>query len=312
MDGAKRVATLDIGTNSVLLLIAEATPAGPRALLERATITRLGQGVDQTRQLAPEARARTLACIREYAADIARLGVTACAAVGTSAMRDATGGEDFKREVGELLGVMPEVIDGSREAALTFRGALSGLSVSGAITVFDVGGGSTEIVQGERRAGRADAESSVSLDVGSVRLFERHVRSDPPTSAELARVAADVDAALARAPSANAESALVGVAGTVTTLASIALKLDVYDPARVHGSVLEARSVHALAEKLAALTLDERKALTGLDPRRADVIVVGASIVERVMQRQNAAELIVSDRGVRWGLAEELCADHSR
>jgi exopolyphosphatase / guanosine-5'-triphosphate,3'-diphosphate pyrophosphatase len=309
MDGAKRVATLDIGTNSVLLLIAEATPAGPRALLERATITRLGEGVDRTRRLAPEARARTLACIREYAADIARLGVSACAAVGTSAMRDAEGGDDFKREVGALLGVQPQVIDGKREAALTFRGALSGLDLDGAVTVFDVGGGSTEIVQGERRNGKADATSSVSLDVGSVRLFERHVRSDPPSSAELERVSADVDTALASAPAANAATALVGVAGTVTTLASIALELVAYDPLRVHGSVLQAGSVRALAQRLGSLTLAERKALPGLDPRRADVIVVGARIVERVMQRQNAPRLTVSDRGVRWGLAEELCED---
>jgi exopolyphosphatase / guanosine-5'-triphosphate,3'-diphosphate pyrophosphatase len=307
MDGAKRVATLDIGTNSVLLLIAEATPAGPRALLERATITRLGEGVDATRRLAPPACARTLACLREYAADIARLGVSACAAVGTSAMRDAAGGDDFKRDARELLGVEPEVIDGAREAALTFRGALSGLSLDGAVTVFDIGGGSTEIVQGERRAGRAIARSAVSLDIGSVRLFERHVRSDPPSPAELERVTADIDAALTSAPSAKPSDALVGVAGTVTTLASIALELTTYDPARVHGSVLDVGTVRALAEKLAALSLSERQALPGLDPRRADVIVVGARIVERVMQRERASELVVSDRGVRWGLCEELC-----
>jgi exopolyphosphatase/guanosine-5'-triphosphate,3'-diphosphate pyrophosphatase len=307
MDGAKRVATLDIGTNSVLLLIAEATPAGPRALLERATITRLGEGVDRTRRLAPEARTRTLACIREYAADIERLGVSACAAVGTSAMRDAEGGEDFKREVGALLGAPPQVIDGQREAALTFRGALSGLELEGAVTVFDVGGGSTEIVQGERRGGRGRTTNAVSLDVGSVRLFERHVRSDPPSRAELERVSADVDTALASAPSANSGSALVGVAGTVTTLASMALELVDYDPLRVHGCVLEANRVRALAERLGSLTLAERRVLPGLDPRRADVIVVGARIVERVMQHQNAPRLTVSDRGVRWGLAEELC-----
>jgi exopolyphosphatase/guanosine-5'-triphosphate,3'-diphosphate pyrophosphatase len=307
MDGAKRVATLDIGTNSVLLLIAEATPAGPRALLERATITRLGEGVDRTRRLAPEACARTLACLRDYAADIARLGVSTSAAVGTSAMRDAVGGDDFKREARELLGVEPQVIDGAREAALTFRGALSGLALDGAVTVFDVGGGSTEIVQGERRAGIATAASSVSLDIGSVRLFERHVRTDPPSESELERVSADIDAALARAPSAKPSDALVGVAGTVTSLASLALELVSYDPARVHGSVLDARSVRALAEKLGALSLAERQALPGLDPRRADVIVVGARIVERVMQRQRASELVVSDRGVRWGLCEELC-----
>ena len=305
---ARRVATLDIGTNSVLLLIAEASPGGLKPLLDRATITRLGEGVDRTRRLAPEARARTLSAIRAYAEDIASLGVSACAAVGTSAMRDAEGGDDFCSDVAEVLGVRPQVIDGGREAALTFRGALSGLSVMGRVTVFDVGGGSTELVEGERHAGGASVSSAVSLDVGSVRLFERHVKSDPPEPDELDRAAADVDRALATAPKPSDDSVLVGVAGTVTTLASIALELGDYDPKRVHGSVLELAQVRALAERLAELTLAERKLLKGLDPRRADVIVVGARIVERVMHNARASRLIVSDRGVRYGLAEELAA----
>jgi exopolyphosphatase/guanosine-5'-triphosphate,3'-diphosphate pyrophosphatase len=307
----ERVATLDIGTNSVLLLIAEATPEGPRAVLERATITRLGEGVDRTRMLAPAARERTLRCLESYAEDMRAFGANTRAAVGTSALRDAEGGGDFTREVANVIGVAPQVIDGMREAALTFRGALSGLAVRGDLTVFDVGGGSTEIVQGTRgEAARAD--SSVSLDIGSVRLFERHVTSDPPSQHDLARVRADIDAALESAPRAQTPRILVGVAGTVTTLASIALELADYDPARVHGFVLTRSVVADVARKLERLSLPERRTLRGLDPKRADVIVAGALIVERVMDRANASELVVSDRGVRWGLAEELLAPPAR
>jgi exopolyphosphatase/guanosine-5'-triphosphate,3'-diphosphate pyrophosphatase len=304
----RRVATLDIGTNSVLLLIAEATPAGPRALFERATITRLGEGVDRTRQLAPAACERTLGCLAAYAEDMRSFDVVERAAVGTSALRDAAGGGDFTRAAAVLLGVTPLVIDGAREAELTFRGALSGLPQRGAVTVFDVGGGSTEIVRGTREAGSAHVADAVSLDIGSVRLFERHVRSDPPSAPELERVRADIDAALAEAPRSASASLLVGVAGTVTTLAAIALELDDYDPARVHGFVLARSEVARVTRELAGLTLEQRRALRGLEPKRADVIVAGALIVERVMHFAGRDELVVSDRGVRWGLAEELLA----
>jgi exopolyphosphatase / guanosine-5'-triphosphate,3'-diphosphate pyrophosphatase len=302
----QRVAALDIGTNSVLLLIAEATAEGPRAVLERATITRLGEGVDRTRTLAPAARQRTLACLASYAEEMKRLGVVACRAVGTSALRDATGGSDFTREAEAVLGVLPEVVRGEREAALTFRGALSGLSLSGAVTVFDVGGGSTEIVQGTRDGVAAHADDAVSLDIGSVRLFERHVTRDPPLPHELDRVREDIDVALATAPRSTRARELVGVAGTVTTLAAVALELDDYDPARVHGFVLEYARVEELVQKLALMPLAERRGVRGLEPKRADVIVVGALIVERVMRFAQAKRLVVSDRGVRWGLAEEL------
>jgi exopolyphosphatase / guanosine-5'-triphosphate,3'-diphosphate pyrophosphatase len=304
VSGARRFATLDIGTNTVLLLVADATPGGLSPVLERATITRLGQGVDHTRELAPEARERTLACLRDYASDLARLGVTHVAAVGTSALRDARGGAEFVAEAKRILGVAPSVIAGEREAALTFRGALSGLDVRGPVTVFDVGGGSTELVTG-------DAEhvitSSVSHDIGSVRLFERHVTTDPPSATELLGVRDDVDRTLATRP-VPPPGTLVGVAGTVTTLAAIALELDDYDPSRVHGQILDITTVRALTEKLAALPLEKRKTIKGLEPARADVIVVGAAIVERVMVATRSDALVVSDRGVRWGLLEELAS----
>jgi exopolyphosphatase/guanosine-5'-triphosphate,3'-diphosphate pyrophosphatase len=304
VSGTRRLATLDIGTNTVLLLVADATPGGLLPVLERATITRLGQGVDRTRELAPEASARTLACLRDYAADLARLGVTKISAVGTSALRDARGGAELVAQAERILGVAPVVIDGEREAELTFRGALSGLDVSGAVTVFDVGGGSTELVTGN--AERV-ITSAVSLDIGSVRLFERLVTADPPSAAELALVRDAVERALENVVIAR-YGTLVGVAGTVTTLAAIALELDTYDPSRVHGQTLDLVSVRDLSARLASLPLEERKRLRGLDPARADVIVVGSVIVERVMTLTQSDKLVVSDRGVRWGLLEELAS----
>lgn len=304
-----RVASLDIGTNSVLLLIAERDQQGTiRPLLERATITRLGEGVDRTRELLPAATERTLGCLRDYAVELTRFGVERVAAVGTSALRDARGGAEFSALAASVLGVMPEIISGPREAELTFAGSLAGLDLARErdISVFDVGGGSTEIVSGRLDAsGRAHIASAVSLDVGSVRLFERHVRTDPPTAAELDAVKRDVDRALAAAPSVSRDY-LIGVAGTVTTLASVALELESYDSAIVHGHVLTSGAVAEVAQKLTATPLETRKTLRGMEPRRADVIVTGAVLVERVLAWSGVPQIIVSDRGVRWGLAAEL------
>jgi exopolyphosphatase / guanosine-5'-triphosphate,3'-diphosphate pyrophosphatase len=308
------VAAIDIGTNTVLLLIAardEATGAA-RPLLERATITRLGEGVDKTRQLAAPAVARTLECLRGYADDMRTHGVSRLAVVGTSALRDAAGGDAFLDEAGQILGERPRVIAGDEEAALTFRGALSGLELSGDLLVFDVGGGSTELIAGSVSPARA-ATSRVSLDIGSVRLFERHVQSDPPAPAELLAIEADVARELATAaPLALARSqrrpTLVGVAGTVTTLKAVELGLEPYDGARVHGAVLTLSVVEALCAKLASLPLAARQQLPGLSPKRADVIVAGTILVRELLRRANAAELLVSDRGVRFGLIEDLLA----
>jgi exopolyphosphatase/guanosine-5'-triphosphate,3'-diphosphate pyrophosphatase len=303
-----KLAAIDIGTNSVLMLIAETKNSGLSPVLERATITRLGEGVDRTRELGEAARARTLACLADYAKDIERHAPERVVAVGTSAMRDARGGPAFAKEAQALLGVLPLVIDGDREAALTFRGTLSGLGLAGRVAVFDVGGGSTEIVVGELSSSRAAPmiESATSVDIGSVRLFERHVRSDPPIASEIAALTADVDRALGAVRNVPEDATLVGVAGTVTTLAAIASGMDPYDGVRIHGSRLELDVISDLARRLARLPLAERKGLPGLEPRRADVIVAGALLVERFVAWSNKPGIVVSDRGVRWGLAEEL------
>jgi exopolyphosphatase / guanosine-5'-triphosphate,3'-diphosphate pyrophosphatase len=303
-----RVAAIDIGTNSVLLLIADARGPELVPILERSQITRLGQGVDATRALAPEAAGRTLACLEEYEALIRAAGVDRIAAVGTSAMRDARGGEDFRARARAILGVEPAVVSGAEEASLTFAGAVTGLSLSAEIfTVFDLGGGSTEIICGAA----GSALQSVSLDIGSVRLTERHIRSDPPTLEELAAVRADAARALAGAaasldPEAPASRALVGVAGTVTTLAAFVRDVVPYDSARVHGARLTAAEVARASAELAALPLASRRALPAVNPARADVIVAGSVIVEELLTWARASELMVSDRGVRWGLAYRL------
>ncbi|HXK17668.1 MAG TPA: Ppx/GppA phosphatase family protein [Polyangiaceae bacterium] len=312
MPAPDKVAAIDIGTNSVLLVIAAAFGGGPRPVLERATITRLGEGVDQTRQLAPAAVERNLACLRAYAEDLRAHGLPPLDVVGTSALRDAQGAQGFLDEAERILGVRPRVIAGDEEARLTFRGALSGLSLAGRLLVFDIGGGSTELIVGDAAAG-AQAESRVSLDIGSVRLFERYVRCDPPAAAELASIEAQIAQQLASAAPLSGLAAgepitLVGVAGTVTTLKALELGLAPYDGARVHGAVLTLSAVEELCATLASLPLEQRKRLPGLEPKRADVIVAGALIVRDLLRRAAATQLIVSDRGVRFGLLEGLQA----
>lgn len=294
----ERVAAVDIGTNSVLLLVVERREGALVTLYDRATITRLGERVGATGELAPGARARTLECLREYARLVRELSIDRLEAVGTSAMRDARGGAAFAAEATAVLGVEPRVISGAEEAELTFRGAMHGLVVDDEATVFDVGGGSTEIVVGS--AGAAP-RAMCSLQIGSVRLHERHLATDPPAAAEVDRVREDVARALEAAPAPRGR--LVGVAGTVTSLAALALALPEYDAARVHGAALSAAAVSEVARRLRGLSAAARRELPGLDPRRADVIAAGAIVVEGVMAWAGAEELVVSDGGVRWGLA---------
>jgi exopolyphosphatase / guanosine-5'-triphosphate,3'-diphosphate pyrophosphatase len=307
--GARRVAAIDIGTNSVLLTIAEVSDDGALSpLVERATITRLGEGVDRTRALAEGAIERTLACLGEYAQAIREAGASRIDVVGTSAMRDAAGGDALIARADTLLGVKPRVISGEEEARLTFGGGLSGLDLAGAkrVIVFDIGGGSTEVIVGERSPVRID--HAVSLDIGSVRLTERHVRSDPPTKEELQQVDEDIERALDGARFDAAADAVVGVAGTVTTLGAIARKVDPYDGAVVHGLRLTTSEIEATVALLDRTPIAERVKLPGLSPKRADVIVAGAHICRAVLARSGATQLVVSDRGVRWGLLAELAA----
>lgn len=305
-----RVAAIDIGTNTVLLLVAERGPDGQLvAVEERATITRLGQGVDKTRRLAPEAIARTNAALDAYAAIIAETGAKRVDVVGTSAMRDAGGGEEVRAHVKAKLGVEARTISGDEEAKLTFAGALSGIAhiADGAkVRVFDIGGGSTEVVHGVR--GQGTFEYAHSYDVGSVRLTERHVVQDPPLDAEIEALRAAAKAAFADVPKYESDVPPVGIAGTMTTLAAISLGMDAYDGARVHGMTLAVRELERVSNILASMPVAERSKLPGLEPKRADVIVAGSHIALAYLQHVGASEVIISDRGVRWGLAEQLAA----
>ncbi|MCU0654971.1 MAG: Ppx/GppA family phosphatase [Polyangiaceae bacterium] len=301
-----RVASVDIGTNSVLLLVAERGPGGEaRAVLERATITRLGEGVDATGELSAQARERTLRCLESYAREAREAGVEVLHAVGTSAMRDARGGAAFAAQAEALLGAAPRVISGQEEARLTFRGALSGLATEGPVLVFDVGGGSTELIVGQQGPSGLLLDRAVSLDVGSVRLTERYLRGDPPTRPELEALEAEVARQLDGFPVGPGVTP-VGVAGTVTTLAAVARGVVPYDAGRIHGLTLDATEVEALARRLASLPVAVRRGLPGLEPKRADVIAAGALLVAAIVKRVGAPGLVVSDRGVRWGLALEL------
>lgn len=300
-----RVAAIDIGTNTVLLLVAEKRDGVLVAVEEHATITRLGQGVDKTRVLAPEAVERSKACLERYAEIVTRLGATRVDVVGTSAMRDAGGGEAVRDHVKTLFGVEARTISGDEEARLTFGGALSGLSLpAGRVIVFDIGGGSTEVACGDPEANAiAFAES---YDVGSVRLTERHVPSDPPTTEQRAAVTRAAEKAFSSVPAGESAAAVVGIAGTITTLAAVSLGMTTYDGARVHGHVMPIAELERVVEKLAAVPLDERRRIDGLEPKRADVIVAGGLIALAFLRHVGAASVVVSDRGVRWGLAERL------
>lgn len=307
-----RVATIDIGTNTVLLLIAERTPTGDLvALEEHATITRLGEGVDRTRALAPAAIARTCACLDAYADIVAASGASRVAVVGTSAMRDAGGGEEVRAHVLRRFGVPARTIEGDDEARLTFAGALSGMATSdGETAVFDIGGGSTEVVIGRPDTGALSFTRS--FDVGSVRLTERHLASEPPTDAELEAVRETARRTFASVPelppNTRPPTRPVGIAGTMTTLAAVSLGMTTYDPSRVHGHVMERAELERVVHELARLPLDERKRVPGLEPKRADVIVAGGLLALALLEHWKAPAVTISDRGVRWGLALELAA----
>jgi exopolyphosphatase/guanosine-5'-triphosphate,3'-diphosphate pyrophosphatase len=300
----RRVAAIDIGTNTVLLLVAEETGTAEtkrlRPVLERATITRLGQGVDASGALAADAVERTRVCLEAYAAEISAAGADRVAIVGTSAMRDARGGAELRASIAAMFGVEARVLSGDEEAHLTFAGAVGGLALPAEdeVAVFDVGGGSTEVVIG--RAGGAEAPRFAhSFDIGSVRLTERH-------GERIAEIEAAVRTQLADLPELPPAHAPIGVAGTMTTLAAVSLGLTPYDGARVHGHVMPAVEVQRVVRELAEMDIEARRRVPGMEPARADVIVAGGIIVQTLLALWRSDLVVVSDRGVRWGLAEQL------
>ena len=295
-----KLATIDVGTNTTLLLVAEA--GGEVTVLEdRAEITRLGRGIGQDGGLGREGIERTLAALREYAGLARKHGAT-IAAIGTEALRRAPNAQEFLGPAAAILGGPIEVIDGEREAALSFLAASRSFpaETAGTMIVVDIGGGSTEVIIS--RAGAVEFRRSLPL--GSVRLTERHVHHDPASDDEVAAIVKEVDQAL-DAVALPAGAALVGIAGTVTSLAAMAQQLRSYDPALVHGYHLTVEKLAGLVDDLRRSTQPQREKMPGLDPRRADVILAGACILREVAQRSGAHHVIVSDRGIRWGLLYE-------
>ena len=296
---SERVAAIDCGTNSVRLLVAQGRPEGGFDELDRRLhLTRLGQGVDATGAFHTDAVARTFVALDDYAAELADLEVGRVRLVATSAARDARNREEFFAGVRERLGVEAEIISGEEEARLSFEGALS--ATPGApvpVLVMDIGGGSTEL---------ALAGAGLSLDMGSVRLRERFLHSDPPTAAEVAAARAFVDGLLdACGLDLAAARTWIGVGGTATALSALAQGLEVYDRARVHGSVVGLDDLAALADRLLGLTVAETTALPTMVPGRADVLCAGALICRAVGARTRLP-LAVSEADILDGLVLDL------
>ncbi|MGW5400903.1 Ppx/GppA phosphatase family protein [Streptomyces sp. NPDC003952] len=311
-----RVAAVDCGTNSIRLLVADLDPATGELidLDRRMTVVRLGQGVDKTGRLAPEALERTFAACREYAAVIKELGAERVRFVATSASRDAENRDEFVRGVLDILGVEPEVISGDQEAEFSFTGATGELTgrtdLERPFLVVDIGGGSTEFVVGTEHV-----RAARSVDVGCVRMTERHltvdgVVTDPPAAEQIAAIRADIEVGLDLAaetvPLAEART-LVGLAGSVTTVAAIALGLEAYDSARIHHSRIPYETVREVSERMLTLTHAERAAIPVMHPGRVDVIGAGALVLLAIMERVGATEVVVSEHdildGIAWSIA---------
>jgi exopolyphosphatase / guanosine-5'-triphosphate,3'-diphosphate pyrophosphatase len=309
------LATIDVGTNTTLLLIARASASGGvEVLAERAEITRLGRGIGATGELGATGVAATLDVLRAYAR-LAQAHGARIAAVGTEALRRAPNAAAFLAPAAAILGVDVEVVDGAREASLTFRSVLESFprqaGADAPLVVVDIGGGSTEIIVAER----GEVRLRTSLPLGSVRLTETHVKHDPALATEIAATRAEIASRLAAIDlarsigraggAAGAGATLVGVAGTVTSLAAMTQNLASYDPARVHGFALTRDALDAQVARLIHSTQPEREAMVGLDPRRADVILAGALILRAIVTESSADAVLVSDRGIRWGLLYE-------
>ncbi|MBQ1038011.1 Ppx/GppA phosphatase family protein [Micromonospora sp. C81] len=309
------MAAIDCGTNSIRLLVADlpGESAGPQAplvdLTRRMEIVRLGQGVDRTGRLAPEAIERTRVALASYAADIEKFGAERVRMCATSASRDAANAADFTEMVQRTLGVAPEVVTGDEEARLSFTGAVRGLpaDAKAPFLVVDIGGGSTEFVVGDRAAG---VRAAISVDIGCVRMTERHLPGDPPTSEQVAAAQADiaaaVDRALAVVPGREAAT-LVGLAGSVTTVVALAQGLREYDPERIHHARVSYEAVAQVTADLLSQTREQRLANPVMHPGRADVIGAGALVLRVIMERAGMPSVVASEHdildGIAWSLA---------
>ena len=323
-----RVAAIDCGTNSLRLLIADVAPEARYVtdVVRRMEVVRLGQGVDRTGRLSDAALLRTFNMCDEFAAQIAKAGADRVRFVATSAVRDASNRAEFDAGIESRLGVIPEVISGDEEATLSFCGATGALGSrlhAEPMLVLDIGGGSTEFTLGDAEAGTVT--QCCSVNIGCVRITERCLHGDPPTGAELAAAVQTIDAAITVAMneigfatgaatgvatgSATARSSvgtLVGLAGSVTTIAAFILGLDHYDPARTHGAVISTERIHTAVLDLAAMTTAQRQAIPTMHPGRADVIVGGGLVLDRVLKRAGVGSVVISEHDLLDGVALSL------
>ena len=300
-----RVAAIDCGTNSIRLLIADIDGNNFREVVRDMEIVRLGQGVDETGQFHPDAIARTLAAVDKFAAKIAKRGVEKIRFCATSATRDATNRHLFVDGVRERLGIELEVISGDEEAALSFAGAIKDLDPSnGPFLVVDIGGGSTEFV-----FGTSTVEAARSVNIGCVRMTERHFASDPATAEQIELARTDIQAAIAQAAAVvpiTTANTLVAVAGTATTVAAAALDLPKYDRYAIHLSRISAQQTHDAATMFATSTREQRLALGYMHPGRVDVIAAGSLVLSEIMKATGASEFVASESDILDGMAFSL------
>ena len=307
-----RVAAIDCGTNSIRLLIADVTNHGLNDVVRTMVIVRLGEGVDQTGEFSAAALERTFKAVDEFAELIAQHKPERIRFVATSASRDVSNRATFIAGVKQRLGIEPEVIDGQEEAQLSFQGATTELvataeSLRPPYLVIDIGGGSTEFVLGTN-----SPESAISTNVGCVRMTERHLRDDPATEQQIELATVDIDSAIEAARAAvpvGSAHTLIGLAGSVTTVAALALKLNAYDPALIHGSRISAETVHEVTTALLGMTRSERATLGPMHEGRVDVIGAGALVLDRILQKLGFHEVIVSERDILDGIAFKLAQD---
>jgi exopolyphosphatase / guanosine-5'-triphosphate,3'-diphosphate pyrophosphatase len=296
-----KFAAFDVGSNTVLMLLVEASRGGLKQIADFSRITRLGRGVDKTGKLDPDSARRTLDTIVEFSGKARELGADRIIGVATAALRDVADGAEFISQVSQNAGFELEVITGETEAQLSYLAVKRGspIAPNARLLIADIGGGSTELIRAESGV----MNEMVSLQIGSVRLTERHVKHDPPNAGDTAELRLAADEKLQSLQWNFQPDTLVGIAGTVTTVATVAMELKQYDSALVHGHRLSHEEVVRTVLKFGALPLAERKKLPGLEEGRADVIFAGGVILERIMSHFHLNEVIVSDQGVRWGLA---------
>ena len=304
-----RLGAIDIGTNSVRLLVADVDGAGETASLEpldrRIDITRLGQGVDESRRLNPDAISRTLDVLREYRGALDELGVERTRATATSAARDATNRDDFFGPATDVLHFEPELLPGEEEARLSVLGATAGLDEPAPYLTVDIGGGSTEFVVGTH-----EPEGLISVDTGSVRITEHYLRSDPPAPEELSEAVSVVRAHLAdverEVPAVREAGTLIGLAGTVTTVAAVELGLAQYDRTKIHHYRLNRADAEEVFRTLATEPFEQRRHNPGLDPGRVDIIVGGTLVLVTTMRTLDFNDMLVSEADILDGLVRSI------